>query len=116
MNLRSKKLTSIGLAMMLVLLCLPMSARAETVNMTVPFSATINVPCAMGGSGEDVDLSGPLHVQLSIIDNNAGGGHFKVQANAQGIAGVGATSGDQYRGTGVFRLMIAQSGPVDHLD
>ncbi len=113
MNRRiNRRLMSIGLAMTLVLLgmALPAPTRAAAVNFSVPFNATVFVPCA----GEDVDLSGPLHVQLQFVANNAGGGHLKIQLNAQGISGVGLTSGDKYRGTGVFRFAIASSGPVDH--
>jgi len=119
MNRKVRRSMSIGLAVMLVLfgLALPTPTQAQAVNASVPFAATVFVPCADGGAGEFVDLSGPLHVQFQLVTNNSnsGGGHFSFHANAQGISGVGLTSGNQYRGTGVFKFKLALSGPVEHV-
>ncbi len=58
------------------------------------------MPCANGGAGEIVALSGKLHDLFHIMTN---GNRFKVKVHTQpqGIRGVGLTSGDRYRGTGV---------------
>ena len=58
------------------------------------------VPCAADGSGEDVHLTGQLHmvIRVTINGNKIG---IKTQTNPQGVRGIGLVSGDLYRGTGV---------------
>src|SRR5205814_1743223 len=59
------------------------------------------VPCANGGAGEDVQLTGMIHDLLHITMDAAGGLHVKSHDNPQGVSGVGLTTGTEYRGTGV---------------
>jgi hypothetical protein len=58
------------------------SNAAVQVNDKTVISLTVFVPCAAGGAGEIVDLSGPLHTLISftINGNNVSGKfHFQPQ-------------------------------------
>ena len=75
---------------------------AKQVNDVSDINLTVFVPCAAGGAGEIVDLSGPLHtlITFTINGNNVSGtAHFQ----PQGIAGTGETTGDKYQATGVTK-------------
>ncbi len=73
---------------------------AVQVNDKTNVNLTIFVPCAAGGAGEVVDLSGPLHTLISFtINGNTVSGYFHFQP--QGISGTGETTGANYHGTGV---------------
>jgi hypothetical protein len=75
---------------------------AITTNISSPFSLTVFVPCANGGAGENVDLSGDLHTLITFTINGnhvSGNAHFQ----PQGVSGTGATTGDKYRATGVTK-------------
>ena len=76
------------------------AAAVETSNIIFPVDIETFVPCANGGAGEIVVLSGNLHDLFHITIN---GNRFKVKVHTQpqGIRGVGLTTGDSYRGTGV---------------
>lgn len=77
------------------------STMTTTDNTTSSISLTVFVPCAAGGAGEDVVLSGQLHdlIHVTLTDN----GHFHIHSsdNPQGVSGVGLTTGTKYQGTGV---------------
>jgi len=75
---------------------------AKQINDLSDITLTVFVPCAAGGAGELVDLSGPLHtlITFTINGNNVSGtAHFQ----PQGIAGTGETTGDKYQATGVTK-------------
>ncbi len=73
---------------------------AVQVNDTTNVNLTVFVPCAAGGAGEVVNLSGPLHTLVSFtINGNNVSGYFHFQP--QGISGTGETTGANYHGTGV---------------
>jgi hypothetical protein len=59
------------------------------------------VPCANGGAGEEVALSGTLHDLFHITFDGSGGFHLKFHDNPQGLSGTGLTTGDKYQATGV---------------
>ena len=85
----------------LALFTVPANA-AKQVNDTSEINLTVFVPCAAGGAGELVDLSGPLHtlITFSINGNNVSGtAHFQ----PQGLSGTGETTGDKYQATGVTK-------------
>ena len=85
----------------LTLFTVPANA-AKQVNDFSDIDLTVFVPCAAGGAGEVVDLSGPLHtlITFTINGNNVSGtAHFQ----PQGIAGTGETTGDKYQATGVTK-------------
>jgi hypothetical protein len=75
---------------------------AKQINDISDINLSQFVPCAAGGAGELVDLSGPLHtlITLTINGNNVSGTtHFQ----PQGISGTGETTGDKYQATGVTK-------------
>ena len=75
---------------------------AKQVNDVTDIDLAVFVPCADGGAGELVDLSGRLHtmIHFTINGNNVSGvGHFQ----PQGISGTGETTGDKYQATGVTK-------------
>jgi len=75
---------------------------AKQFNDTTEINLTFFVPCAAGGAGELVDLSGPLHtlITFTINGNNVSGmAHFQ----PQGIVVIGETTGDKYQATGVTK-------------
>lgn len=78
------------------------SAQVVTSNMIVPIQLSQFVPCANGGSGEVVALSGNLHIvtRTTVTPNNF---HVMFSNNPQGVTGVGLVTGDKYQGTGVTR-------------
>jgi len=85
----------------LALFTVPANA-AKQINDTSEINLTVFVPCAAGGAGELVDLSGPLHtlITFSINGNNVSGtAHFQ----PQGLSGTGETTGDKYQATGVTK-------------
>ena len=85
----------------LALFTVPANA-AKQVNDTSEINLTVFVPCAAGGAGELVDLSGPLHtlITFSINGNNVSEtAHFQ----PQGLSGTGETTGDKYQATGVTK-------------
>ncbi len=76
------------------------AASVTTTNVIFPVEIEEFVPCANGGAGEIVTLTGNLHDLFHVTTN---GNRFKVKVHTQpqGVRGVGLTTGDRYRGTGV---------------
>ena len=71
-------------------------------------SLTVFIPCAAGGVGEVVDLSGPLHTLMSsTINGNKVSGYYHFQP--QGITGTGETSGSKYEATGITEQSFKSS-------
>jgi hypothetical protein len=69
---------------------------------------TVFVPCAAGGAGEVVDISGPLHTLISFtLNGNDASGYFHFQP--QGVSGTGETTGDKYQATGVTQQSFKTS-------
>src|SRR5262245_21612962 len=62
-----------------------------------PFDEVVFVPCASGGAGEYVELSGSLNFVFHVVFDNAGGRHLQLRSNLQGVSGTGATTGAKYR-------------------
>jgi hypothetical protein len=99
-----RKTLTVTLAITLLVLSLGSVALSQalaiTTNDFVPFAQAVFVPCANGGAGETVLISGTLHVQnhITINDNRVS---LKVHFQPQGGTGVGLTTGDSYQATGV---------------
>jgi hypothetical protein len=73
---------------------------AVQVNDRTDISLTVFIPCAAGGAGQVVDLTGPLHTLITFtINGNNVSGFFHFQP--QGISGTGETTGEKYQATGV---------------
>jgi hypothetical protein len=73
---------------------------AVSSNVSVPLATSVFVPCANGGAGEVVNLTGSLHILATLTLDSAGGVHGTLLANPQNVSGVGSVSGAGYRGTG----------------
>jgi len=77
------------------------SSRA-TVSSTeeiVPYDQTLFVPCGNDGAGEEVALTGSLKIFENIVYNNHG---FTLNYHviAQGITGVGLSTGEKFQASG----------------
>ena len=79
-------------------------------SVIIPISIGVFVPCANGGAGEFVLLSGNLHSLFHFTDDGAGGFHAMNENNPQGISGTGTITGDKYQGTGVTLSHFNTSG------
>src|SRR5215470_1015490 len=85
----------------------PADAAVEA-NSTAEFSLEVFVPCAAGGFGEVVDLSGRLHSLITFtINGNEVSGLMHFQP--QGLGGTGETTGTRSRGTGVTKSSFSGS-------
>lgn len=83
-------------------------ATTFTSNQKLPFNSTIAVPCANGGAGENVDLTGDIHI---LIHTTLNGNNFttKYHFQPQGVSGIGETTGDKYQASGVSQEEIKGS-------
>ena len=98
-----KKITTIMMLLFAALALFAVQANAaKQINDMSDINLTVFVPCAAGGAGEIVDLSGPLHtlITFAINGNNVSG---KAHFQPQGIVGSGETTGDKYQATGVTK-------------
>lgn len=77
------------------------AATTSTINDRIPLDFAAFVPCAAGGAGEFVLLSGDLHVLIHVTTNDQGGFLVKTHFQPQGVSGFGQTTGAKYQGTGV---------------
>ncbi len=73
------------------------SATTSTVSYDVPWARTVRVPCANGGAGEYVALSGTLHNVLSQTTSPTGVTQLLFHHQLDDASGVGLTTGDVYR-------------------
>jgi hypothetical protein len=90
------------------------AADTTTVSQRFPIDLDVFVPCAAGGAGEEVLLSGTLHDLFSITANSAGGFRVKQLDNPQGISGTGLTTGDKYQATGMTTsIFTVKTGSTD---
>lgn len=85
-------------------------ATTVTTNITSTFDVTLFVPCAVGGAGEFVHVSGPLKELFHVTLDGNGGFHLTNSFNPQGVSGVGLTSGDKYQATGGTRETLNALG------
>lgn len=101
------KLSVLIIAMLMVALLGPGSALAAaetfTASSTFPIDVVVFVPCANGGAGEDVALTGYIHDVFHVTLTPSGGFRVSVSDNPQGVSGVGLTTGAKYQGTGITR-------------
>jgi hypothetical protein len=103
-----KKTTIIICAVAALAVSIMPAKAAITDNESSPIFLSVFVPCAAGGAGEIVDLSGNLHTLITetINGNNVSGVmHF----NPQGVSGTGETTGLKYQGTGVTQTSFKES-------
>jgi len=92
---------------LLAILIAPANAAVE-VNDKTEIVLTVFIPCANGGVGEVVELSGTLHTLMTAnINGNNVSGKFHFQP--QGLSGTGETTGAKYQGTGVTQQTFTSS-------
>ncbi|HET9280294.1 MAG TPA: hypothetical protein VFN95_19000 [Flavitalea sp.] len=74
------------------------SSKMNNSLVAVPFEETFFVPCANGGAGENVTLTGTTNFVYQMTWTDHG---FKLvyHANSRGITGVGLTSGETFVGS-----------------
>src|SRR5262245_31504919 len=81
-------------------------ASSETQNSFFPIDVFGFVPCAVGGEGELVELTGEVHdishVTMENDNDDRRRFHILHERNMQGVTGTGLTTGDVYRATGVI--------------
>ena len=101
------RLSLLTVIVLMAALLAPTSALAAadtfTVSSSFPIDIVVFVPCANGGAGELVELTGDLHDLFHITLNARGGFRVVFHDNPQGISGTGLTTGAKYQGTGVTR-------------
>jgi hypothetical protein len=101
------KFSLLVVVMVMVSLLGPTSALAAadtfTVNQSFPLYMWVYVPCAVGGTGETVEITGNMHYVYHITSNSQGGYQLTIVNNPQGISGFGLTTGEKYQGTGITR-------------
>ena len=85
-------------------------ARADAIitNLKIPVELTTFIPCANGGLGENVTLSGPLHILIRLTIN---GNNFssKTHYQPQGLSGYGEITGKKYQATGGTQQQVSGS-------
>ena len=87
-------------------------ASTRTSLVAVPFMNTFYVPCANGGAGEQVILSGATNFVYQLQWNEQGFSlsyHF----NHHGVTGVGVSSGEKFVGTGGNQTVASGSWTND---
>ena len=88
-------------------------ATTFTDNVKIPINMPVFIPCAAGGSGDVVYLSGNIHVLFHTTFDDSGGYHSKYHYQPQGISGTGSITGYKYQGTGVTQGTA--NGKVDYV-
>ena len=113
---KTKKIAMFAIPMLAVLMIVSTigpafaaPASTTTTSQVVPFALAVFVPCADGGSGEFISLTGNLHLLISVTINDKGS-TIVIHANPQGLSGEGLTTGDSYQGVGVTRDVIHVDG------
>ena len=90
----------VGLVGLLAALGARRAAAEIEENDRVPVEIVQDVPCANGGAGETVTLTGALHVLLKFqVNGNVARGSFHYQP--EHVTGYGSVSGERYEATGV---------------
>jgi hypothetical protein len=79
------------------------AASTEIEHYQVPIDQYVYVPCAAGGTGEYVYLTGTLHVLMVFTLDDGGGYHAQFLFRPQRVTGTGLLTGDQYHATGETR-------------
>ena len=87
------------------------SAVTSNSDITIPIDLVVFVPCANGGAGELIEVSGPLHVLSQLTISNSGNVVLYSHFQPQGISGTGFVTGDKYQGTGITQSMNTFNTP-----
>jgi hypothetical protein len=89
-------------------------AAAQTITTVekIPIDQTSFVPCAAGGAGEEIQLTGQANLVIHFTFDNTGGTHIKLHGNFQGVIGTGLTTGDKYQATNT----VNEVGFIDNVE
>lgn len=95
---------SVLMVMIAMMQSVPTSAQAitQTFRFTFPVDMTVFIPCANGGLGESVVLTGDIEAVFHVTENRntfVASRRFR----PRGVRGVGLITGDTYNGTGMTR-------------
>ena len=90
---------------------LSLSAVTSQTNAEIPIDLFVFVPCANGGAGELIVVSGPLHVLFQVTISNTGNVLLYAHFQPQGISGTGFVTGDKYQATGITQSTNTFSTP-----
>jgi hypothetical protein len=104
-----------ALALLSAAVLIPSYAQAQVQNdrfqtHEMPWAATVHLPCALDGVGEDVTASGTILFQSHVVIDRSGKWHYSWMGTPQGLTGTGVTSGEVYHFTGVTRLNESGNG------
>ncbi len=80
-------------------------ANSTHLDATVPFSSVLSSSC-----GEDVALTGMLHISMSTVETPSGNERFAVHSQVSGISGIGMTTGDDYHGSSTSSFVSHDNG------
>jgi len=89
------------------------SSGAQTQNSIelAPYASTLFIPCANGGAGEDVTLTGTIKIVRQEMYNNQRF-TFTLHAIPDGITGVGLSTGDNF--TAIGGSQTAVTGTIEY--
>jgi hypothetical protein len=85
------------LAAIIALLFSPTSQATVITQSVTPLDTLITVPCAAGGAGETVHVTGAAHMVFAVTQDANGGVHVATHVNTIGLSGVGLTTGAKYQ-------------------
>jgi hypothetical protein len=106
---RNGRILQLTLVIMVLTVSLPRLASSQalttTSNQFVPFAHLVEVPCANGGAGEFVLVSGTLHI-LFHVTTNRNQMILTSHRQLQGATGVGQITGDVYHAPDVDNATI----------
>ena len=71
----------------------PLLAHGATTNIVLPFPSPTTNPC----NGEQVNVSGSIHLTTGVSTDGSGGLHFRSHINNQGVSGIGELTGSRYQ-------------------
>lgn len=75
-------------------------ANSVTTDRPVSFNRIAFVPCAARGAGENVRLTGTMHILVTTTFDGKGRFQSKYDFQPKGVSGTGLSTGTMYRATG----------------
>ena len=76
-----------------------------------PYASTLFIPCANGGAGEDVSLTGTVKIVRQETSNNQRF-TYTLHVHTEGITGVGLSTGDTFRAIGASQAAV--TGTIEY--
>jgi hypothetical protein len=99
---------AIEVILIAMLAAAPAFAQATTFreNVSFPIDQSLFVPCARGGLGEQVHLSGIIHLLSITTLDGRGGYQTKLHYQTQGLSGYGEITGIRYQGMNATQISL----------